>query len=344
MFYLLSSITGIMECGWIAFGAVHSLPLWQILCYPLAYHIGNLFPKPFSLSRRYLVIMSILSVIGAGLTFICELSDSIVSALTCLSLFLTSAVIQSVRSGLKSDGNRLLKRVFRVGGFALAPLAAFFPSVILLVCGLISIYAVKGYEGRCEISRMTGQNGYSAVMMFHQLHYFFYAHITLAVMSLFFVGEHSAAGAMIGAGLFCGTWITYMSVEPIVSKLTDKILPVFFAGHIGIGLLLFFMNYVTDIPLFIILWLITGFGGGVVYTISARAKSVSSYDKDSMTISENICHTLGLLTATVIAAAFGVGAPHIMLIFGSVSAMLAVISMTVVLRKEKHHEIISDKG
>lgn len=333
IFYLLSSITGILECGWIAFGAVHSLPLWQILCYPLAYHIGNLFPKPFSLSRKYLVIMSILSIIAAGLTLISELTESAVSVLTCISLFLTSAVIQSVRSGLKCDGNRLLKRVFRVGGFALAPLAVFFPSVILLVCGLIALYALKGYECRCQLSRMTGQNGYTAVMMFHQLHYFFYAHITLAAMSLIFVGEHSAVGAMIGAGLFCGTWITYMSVEPIVSKLTDKMLPVFFAGHIGISLLLFAMNYVTDILVFIILWLITGFGGGVVYTISARAKSAGSYNKESMTISENIGHTLGLLTATVIAAAFGVGAPRIMLIFGSVSAMFAAVSMTLVLRK-----------
>ena len=47
MFYLLSLLTGVLECGWIAFGAAHSLPLWQILCYPLAYPLGNLFPKPF---------------------------------------------------------------------------------------------------------------------------------------------------------------------------------------------------------------------------------------------------------------------------------------------------------
>ncbi len=60
MFYLLSLITGVLECGWIAFGAVHALPLWQILCYPLAYHIGNLFPKPFSLkaSEEYLSMAS----------------------------------------------------------------------------------------------------------------------------------------------------------------------------------------------------------------------------------------------------------------------------------------------
>ena len=56
MFYLLSLITGVLKCGWIAYGAAALLPLWQILCYPLAYHVGNLFPQPFSLGKRALYI------------------------------------------------------------------------------------------------------------------------------------------------------------------------------------------------------------------------------------------------------------------------------------------------
>ena len=57
-FYLLSMITGVLECGWIAYGAVHGLPLWQLLCFPLAYHLGNMFPKPFSLGKRTLIVLS----------------------------------------------------------------------------------------------------------------------------------------------------------------------------------------------------------------------------------------------------------------------------------------------
>lgn len=334
LFYLLSLLTGVLECGWIAYGAVHSLPLWQILCYPLAYHVGNLFPKPFSLSRRSLIVMGSMAVITGGLTWSGFFSDFVVFLLTCATLFLLSAVIQSVRSGLKSDGNRLKKRIFRVGGFALAPVAAVIPSVTLLFCGGVALYALRGHHCERRIYGMSLQNGYSAVMVFHQLHYFFYAHITLSAMSLALTGSLSGIGTEVAALLFCLTWITYMSVEPIVGKLTDRVLPVFFAGHIGISLLLAVMSLVTNLPLFTVLWVITGFGGGVVYTISACAKESGSYSKDSMTISENIGHTLGLLTAVIVAILCKDQSPRMMLLFGSASAMAAVVCMLFTRRKE----------
>ena len=340
MFYLLSLLTGVLECGWIAFGAAHSLPLWQILCYPLAYHIGNLFPKPFSLNRNILRVMCFLSAVTGALTFVPWLSGGAVSLLTCVTLFLLSAVIQSVRSGLKSDGNRLLKRVFRVGGFALAPLAAVIPSVILVFSSAAALLALRKYEGKPGVTRMTGQHGFSLVMIFHQLHYFFYAHITLAAMSLLFTHD-GAPGFLYAALLFCGTWVTYMSVEPIVSKLTNRFLPVFFAGHIWIGILLLVMHRVASVPLFITLWLATGLGGGVVYTISARAKTQKCFDRNSMTIAENIGHTLGLLIAVCMAAGLDTASPKIMLAFGSASAFLAVISMTLIIVKENYHENIN---
>ena len=343
LFYLLSLMTGILECGWIAFGAVHSFPLWQILCYPLAYHIGNLFPRPFSLSRRCLRLMCILSVLTGCLTFSKQLSENAVFALTCCSLFLLSAMIQSVRSGLKRDGNRLMKRIFRVGGFALAPLAVVFPSSILLLSSAVAFYSLKDYNGNYSVNRMNWQNGFSLVMLFHQLHYFFYAHITLAATSIMLSCD-GFMGILYASLLFCGTWVTYMSVEPVVSKLTARVLPVFYAGHISITILLFTMHFVTSKPLFIALWLVTGFGGGVVYTISAKAKSTGSYQKDSMTISENLGHTLGLLTSVCVAALSGNGSPQTMLVFGSVSAMLAVISMTILSLKEEYHESIHSEG
>lgn len=338
-FYLLSLITGVLECGWIAHGAVHSLPLWKILCYPLAYHAGNLFPKPFSLSRRCLSSMGALALLTAGLSSAGQFSENAVFVLTCVSLFLLSAVIQSVRSGLKSDGNRLMKRIFRVGGFALAPLAAAAPTVILTISSLTALFALRNHHSRFGFSKLTDQRGFSLVMIFHQLHYFFYAHITLSAMSLL-LSRESSIGVFFAALLFCGTWVTYMSVEPLVSKLTSRILPVFYAGHIGISLLLLIMSFTGNTPLFTVFWLITGFGGGVVYTISARAKSAGGYDKDSMTIAENIGHTLGLLAATVTAAISGSHSPRIMLISGSVSAMLAVISMSLISRKENRYETV----
>ena len=342
MFYLLSLITGILECGWITFGAVNALPLWQILCYPLAYHIGNLFPKPFTLSKNILYLMGILSAVISTATLITALSSTTVFIMTCVSLFCLSAVIQSVRSNIKSDGNRLVKRIFRVGGFALAPLAVIIPSGILIFASVLALYSLNAYNEKSGVSKMHLQNGFSAVMIFHQLHYFFYAHIILAAVTLLCIENYSAVGVIIGEFLFCGTWITYMLVEPTISRLTTKILPVFYAGHIGISILLFVMSLVSNQYIFIFLWLATGLGGGVVYTISAKAKSVGSYNKDSMTISENIGHTFGLLTAVIISAIFGIHSPEIMLVFGSVSALFAVISMMFTLRKGYNYENFTD--
>ena len=180
-------------------------------------------------------------------------------------------------------------------------------------------------------------------MVFHQFHYFFYAHITLAVVSLSLTAK-SPLGIVYAAFLFCGTWVTYMSVEPIVSRLTSKVTPIFYAGHIGICVLLFVMHLVARTSLFAILWLATGFGGGVVYTIAAKAKINGAYDKTSMTISENIGHTFGLLTAVCVAALMPEQSLEIMLILGSISAMLAVISMFLITRKEHKCERIQSKS
>lgn len=333
-FYLLSLLTGVLECGWIAYGAVHSLPLWQILCYPLAYHLGNLFPKPFSLSNRCLGAMALTSLVTSALTFATGISDMAVFILTCISLFLISTVFQSVRSGLKSDGNRLLKRVFRVGGFALAPLAAVLPSVVLFITALVAICSLNGYRSRYCVSRVNWQGGFSLVMVFHQLHYFFYAHITLAVISIALL-KQSSYGALCAALLFCGTWITYMSVEPLLSKLTKRVTLIFYAGHIAISALLCLMSFVTGSKLFIALWLVTGFGGGAVYTISAKARATGMYDKTSMTVSENVGHTLGLLSAVIVAAIAPALSLRVMLILGAISAALAVASMIFTNRRDK---------
>ena len=358
-FYLLSMITGVLECGWIVSGIVQGLPLWQILCYPLCYHLGNLFPKPFSLPKRALLVFCSVSAIAAVILVAAPLPEEVRFILTCLCLFLLSAVIQSVRDSMKSDGNRLLKRVCRVAGFALSPLAVAVPETILFAAAALAFLGLTGYAGRKLRFTLPGsQGGYSLVMLFHQLHYFFYAHITLAAAGLAlgkqepvikalgyaFARNPALFGAVAGALFFCGTWMTYMSVEPITSRLTKKIMPVFFAGHSAVFVLLLAMSLVTDTTLFVVLWLLTGFGGGTVYTITAKAKQSGRYDKASMTVSENLGHTLGLLAAVIVSAVFGASSPDIMLVCGALSALAAMFCMTFTAGKEKHNESITDNG
>ena len=171
MFYLLSMITGILECGWIACGIVHGLPMWQILCYPLSYHIGNLLPKPFSLPKNVLFLFCSVSLTLTVLLSIVPMPDIVSFILTCLCLCLLSAVIQSVRDSMKSNGNRLFKRISRVIGFALAPLAVFIPGIILFSAVAIAFYGLTKYDARQFSFFFPGfQGGYSLVMLFHQFH------------------------------------------------------------------------------------------------------------------------------------------------------------------------------
>ena len=148
MFCLLNMITGILECGWISFGLAHAMPLWQILCYPLAYYLGKLFPKPFSLPKKLLFVFCSVTLIAAVILTFVPMPDIVRFVLTCLCLFLLSAVIQTVKDSIKSGEHSLLKRFFRVAGFALSPLAAFRPQIILFVAVVIAFCGLTKYTDR----------------------------------------------------------------------------------------------------------------------------------------------------------------------------------------------------
>ena len=133
---MFNIITGILECGWLAFGIAHAMPLWQILCYPLAYYLVKLFPKPFSLPKKVLFGFCSAALIAAVILTAVPMPDILWFVLICLCLFLLSAVIQTVKNGMKSSEHSFLKRFCRVVGFALSPLAAFRPQIILFVAFL----------------------------------------------------------------------------------------------------------------------------------------------------------------------------------------------------------------
>ena len=99
MFYLLSMITGILECGWIAFGLVRGLALWQILCYPLSYHFGNLFPKPFSLPKNVLFLFCSVSMIVAVVLSAIPVPEAVSAFLERQAEFTGCALPENVERG-----------------------------------------------------------------------------------------------------------------------------------------------------------------------------------------------------------------------------------------------------
>ena len=352
MYYLLNMITGILECGWIAFGLTHAISLWQILCYPLAYYLGKLFSKLFLLPKKVLFGGCSATLIVAIILTAVPIPDIFGFVLTYLCLFLLSAVIQTIKDSIKSDEHSLLKRFCRVASFALSPLAAFRPQIILFVAVVIAFCGLIKYTGKeYHFTVPAFEGGYPLVMMFHQLHYFFYTHITIAAVSFAlsqqppvidaldyaFTRNPIAFGSIAGILIFCGTRIIYILSEHIFSRLTKNNLFAFYLGQSATFVILLSMSFITDTTLFIILWLFTGLCGGTACTITKKVKQFQKYDKAYMAFSENAGCILGLLAAIFISAFFGTYSSNIMLVCGAVTTLATILCMIITMQKEKKY-------
>ena len=353
MYYLLNMMTGILECGWIAFGLAHAMPLWQILCYPLAYYLGKLFPKPFSLSKKVLLGFCSAALIAAVILTAVPMPDILWFVLICLCLFLLSAVIQTVKDDMKSSEHSLLKRFCRVVGFALSPIAAFRPQIILFVAVVIAFCGLTKYTGKeYHFTAPDLKGGYSLVILFHQLHYFCYTHITIAAVSLVlskqppvidaldyaFTRNPDTFGGIAGILIFSGTQITYILSEHIFSRLTKKSMSIFYIGQSAVFVILLSMSFITDTALFVILWLFTGLCDGTAFTITKNVEHLGKYDKSLMTFSENAGCILGLLAAILVSAFFDTYSYDIMLVCGAVSTLATILCMIITMQKEKKYD------
>lgn len=254
---------------------------------------------------------------------------------------------------MKSGEHSLLKHVCRVASFALSPLAAFRPKIILFMTVVIAFCGLTKYTGNeYHFTVPTSKGGYSLVMLFHRLHYFFYIHITIVVVSLSlskkppvintlgyaFPRNPAAFGSIAGILIFCGTLIIYILSEHIFSRLIKKIMPVFYLGQLSVFIILLSMNFVTNTTLFIILWLLTGLCDGTVCTITDKTKRSRTYDKKSMTFAENAGCILGLVSAVMFSAFFDTYSPDIMLICGAVSTLATILCMIITIQKEKKYD------
>lgn len=195
MFYLLSLLTGMLECGWIGFGFIGGYPMWRILGFPLVYQVGNLFPKPFAIGRKLLPVLAAVSCVGS-VTVACMKKGSLMyDIITLICIATLSAELQTLRGTMKAGAGKVLKRVCRVAGFAFSPLAAFFPGLVLILISAVSaIEVIRVTASKSDFGESRGivwagtaglpifRNAFGITMLFHQLHYFIYAYAVLVFM------------------------------------------------------------------------------------------------------------------------------------------------------------------
>jgi hypothetical protein len=92
---------------------------------------------------------------------------------------------------------------------------------------------------------------------------------------------------------------------------------------------------VLSFPLKLILWILTGFGGGTVFCIEGIFKKYDIRDKLSIDISENYGHILGLVAGIVIFNVFKVyEAPIIFSALRALSVALLTINFAFKSTKE----------
>ena len=133
-------------------------------------------------------------------------------------------------------------------------------------------------------------------MILHQMHYFSYSYIML------YLSYRSFGNLLLTISSFVISWFTYLAVEPVLSKRDNNRWKKYLCvGHIGLGVALLSIYVLVQYsePVYLVLWWLSGLGGGTVFCIRSveAKKQKSSINQQMWSWSENIGHIMGCLLA-----------------------------------------------
>lgn len=326
-YLLFSFLAGFVELGAVLLVVRQGYPLYYVALAGLAYQLGALFREPIALaSWQYYLVLLLSGILAA---FAAQLP-----VLLCVAVFLFSIGLQGAR-GLVSEHQSVstaLKRLSRVAGFACSGLL--FPWVLTVMGGvvLLVVFVLSRdlKSSRKAVLRKGMQlSPLSLVMLIHQSHYFCYSYI----IPLMFVMRYQVSPAVAGL-VFCVGWVSYILSQPLFG---DKNLVLTFAGgHVfaSITLVAMFLFSSRSFLILILLWFLTGFGGGTVYCLrKLKEKSVS--DKSDLDSWENIGHVLGVLICLLVLLISGT--PQLAF---AVAAFIAAVTCVLFLAVQKKPTVV----
>ena len=303
-YYITCLMSGVIELGAVFLGLKLEYSLSGIIGLTLAYQLGNVFR--FFVTKRiakYQDYIALLAVLLSGVILMTRDEKIITYICLCVVLFLYSTVLQNVRSAVQGNIPRWKKRSCRVLGFVLSAMMFIWGPVLLLIfCIILLIYSVSldhfFYDDWLK-NWARGKFGERVCwsMVTHQAHYFAYNYIMLVLVMRYFNNP------FIASLWFAANWIPYTITEPLVQKLKwDKWYSIALGAHIFNALVLTGMYIFVDssITTALLLWVLTGFGGGNVFCIKKALSSAIKYDKSVWSFSEQIGHILGVLVALAV--------------------------------------------
>jgi len=295
-YLFLSFISGFVELGTVIYLIQTDQPLYLIALAGIAYQCGVLFREPFMLSLKQYFLSLVLSA-----TLVPLIPKS--NAFLLISIFFLSVGIQGMR-GIASETEHIsmfLKRSFRIAGFALSGLMTLNAIPYVIFSTLISTIPIVVYAKHRPITKFYFSSKISQlgmVMAIHQAHYFCYAYLIPATL----ITSYGITSPYSGL-LFCIGWVGYLYAEKIFGL--SNLVRTFLIGHAlaGSALALIYFTQGYNLLLFLLLWLLTGFGGGTVYCLR-KLHSLAIPDSSDLESSENIGHTIGIVICLVTLSVF----------------------------------------
>ncbi len=296
MFLMLSMLSGVLEIGVVLYGFTAGMPVGTVLAMAAMYQLGNLLCLPGRIRPFWTGVIGTLNLCLSVANLYWK-QPVVMAGLIALSSF----GIQMARAGQKAACPTWLKRLFRIGGFLLAPLMTVCPGLLMVFCAGLPLAAVLcRYKTGTSVGKEKAGKTLSAVMVFHQMHYFVYTYGLL----LYLLGL--TGNPKLCAVWFAWTWVVYL-LPGWIAERGRRYRPktLFFVCHSFLAVLMGILTaavWTDQVRTGFWAWMLTGLGGGSVFCI--RRLTVRE-ETCNMTLSENIGHFAGTLVSAGVSFAAG---------------------------------------
>jgi hypothetical protein len=133
-------------------------------------------------------------------------------------------------------------------------------------------------------------------MGFHQIHYFVYCYVIFFLIITQMPSHIYLSGLVFSIG-----WVSYILSEPVLKHFNKVIVLV--GGHFSLVILLGLIALidVDSIAYLIVMWFLTGFGGGTVFCLRISNQELPKHGQVDMEIWEDLGHVAGVLMCITIA-------------------------------------------
>ena len=288
MVYLFALSQGILEFGWVIAAIKAELPVWAALCFLLAYQLGGICGYPMFLGRRLTCIAAGAAAVFAA-TAGCFDTMSVTSMLLqgC-AVFLLSAGIRSVVLHIRCS--MAVVPCYHGLGLALSPLAAYFPTALLLgisVAVMVGAFFVPDKKPRFK--RKWIYYRYRLLVSGEYFCHTLWKYIAFAA-AVVMLGDYAAA-------ILCLVFVARMIGGPLMMCLSRSILTIYMTSRtwfaICVGACCFFKS---ELPL-LACWMYSALGEGAAFSRKAICDRMKLYNLRS----ECICDSTGSISGAAAA-------------------------------------------